>query len=64
MESKDFDTAQHGLNAFWPFMLAEARRFNDSDERRTCTCGHVHQVCYGFDAAHDTAAEAAARTDW
>jgi hypothetical protein len=64
MESRDFDTAQHGLNAFWPFLLEEARRFNGNDARRTCACGHVHEICYGFDAAADTAAEAVARTAW
>jgi hypothetical protein len=65
MGSQDFDTARHGLNAFWPFLLEEARRFNDDEARRLCAaCSHHHPTCYGFDAEADTAAEAAARTAW
>ncbi len=60
-----FATGRHGLNAFWPFMLDEARAFNAAPERQLCpSCGARHPVCYGFDARLDRPDEAASRAAW
>jgi hypothetical protein len=61
----EFDTGRHGFAGYWSFMLEQVRAFNQSPERRVCpACGERHPVAYGFDAAADTADEAAARRAW
>ncbi len=65
LERKAFDTAQHGLVAFWPFLLEQVRVFNDTAARLTCkSCGGHHPICYGFDSKQDRPKEAAARANW
>lgn len=60
-----FDSRRGGLAGFWPFLLDQVREFNGAVERRICPlCGHEHPLAYGFDAAADTAQEAAARSAW
>ena len=65
MERKPFDSGRLGLNAFWPFLLDEARAFNGAPERQACpSCGATHPACYGFDATLDRPGEAEARATW
>ena len=62
---ESFDARHGGLSGFWPFLLEEARAFNRDAARRRCSaCGEVHPLAYGFDAAADSAEEAAARLAW
>ncbi len=65
LAQKGFATGRHGLNAFWPFLLDEARAFNVVPDRQVCaSCGAHHPVCYGFDAKLDRPDEAVARAEW
>jgi hypothetical protein len=65
MARESFPAKQHGLAAFWPFMLAQVRAFNAAPQRHVCaSCGATHTPCYGFDPKDDTAEEAAARAAW
>jgi len=65
MARESFATRAHGLIAYWPFLLEQARAFNRAPERQTCSaCGHGHPPCYGFDAKLDQPDEAAARAEY
>jgi hypothetical protein len=65
MARERFDVRRVGLSGFWPFLLERAREFNTAAGRRVCgACGKTHPLAYGFDAAADTAEEAAARREW
>ncbi|HXQ51428.1 MAG TPA: hypothetical protein VN802_10075 [Stellaceae bacterium] len=60
-----FAVGTHGLVAFWPFLLVQARAFNAAPERHICAaCGEPHPLCYGFAGSDDSADEAAARALW
>jgi len=63
--NEGYDARRGGLAGFWPFLLERARRFNASPDERVCrSCGEAHPLAYGFDAAQDSATEAAVRRDW